>query len=87
MSTHNVPFSIHKKNHPKLTQICSYMYAIFSEGHKNEFETAVVNEPSVFEPLKVYSITLTILSEISCESDSLLFAKSLRHNICHHGQF
>ena len=27
---------------------------IFSKGLKNEFETAVVNEPSVFEPLKVY---------------------------------
>ena len=24
----------------------------FSKGVKNEFETAVVNEPSVFEPLK-----------------------------------
>ena len=28
----------------------------FSKGPKNEFETAVVNEPSVFEPLKVYCI-------------------------------
>ena len=28
----------------------------FSKGLKNEFETAVVNEPSVFEPLKVYCI-------------------------------
>ena len=26
----------------------------FSNGLKNEFETAMVNEPSVFEPLKVY---------------------------------
>ena len=26
----------------------------FSEGLKNEFETAMVNEPSVFEPLKFY---------------------------------
>ena len=26
----------------------------FSRGLKNEFETAVVNEPSLFEPLKVY---------------------------------
>ena len=25
-------------------------------GLKNEFETAVVNEPSVFEPLKFYCI-------------------------------
>ena len=27
-----------------------------SWGLKNEFETAVVNEPSVFEPLKFYCI-------------------------------
>ena len=26
----------------------------FSKGLKNEFETAVVNESSVFEPLEVY---------------------------------
>ena len=26
----------------------------FSKGLKNEFETTVVNEPSVFKPLKVY---------------------------------
>ena len=29
---------------------------IFSLGLKNEFEIAVVNEPSVFEPLKFYCI-------------------------------
>ena len=40
------------KKHPKLSQICSY--EIFSKGLKNEFETAVVNESSVFEPLKFY---------------------------------
>ena len=28
----------------------------FSKGLKNEFETAVVNEPSMFEPLKFYCI-------------------------------
>ena len=30
----------------------------FSLGLKNEFETAVVNEPSVFEPLEFYCILL-----------------------------
>ena len=30
----------------------------FIKGLKNEFETAVVNEPSVFEPLKFYCIWL-----------------------------
>ena len=41
-----------KENLPKLSQIC--IYGIFSKGPKNEFETAAVNEPSVFEPLKFY---------------------------------
>ena len=29
----------------------------FPKGLKNEFETAMVNEPSVFEPLKFYCIS------------------------------
>ena len=29
----------------------------FSKGLNNEFETAMVNEPSVFEPLKFYCMT------------------------------
>ena len=36
-------------NYPK-----SAAMGIFSKGLKNEFERAVVNEPSVFEPLKFY---------------------------------
>ena len=39
-------------NYPKSAAI-----GIFSKGLKNEFETAVVNELSVFEPLK-FSCTL-----------------------------
>ena len=54
MSTHNIPFlSIKKKivlNYPK----SATMGSVCSKGSKNEFETAVVNEPSVFEPLKFY---------------------------------
>ena len=42
------------ENHHKLCQICNN--GIWSKGLKNEFETAVVNEPSVFEPLKFYCI-------------------------------
>ena len=34
-------------NYPK-----SAAKGFFSKGLRNEFETAVVNEPSVFEPLK-----------------------------------
>ena len=41
-------------NYPKYNNVCSY--GIFSQGLKNEFEIAVVNEPSVFEPLKLYGI-------------------------------
>ena len=41
-----------EKDHPKFSKI--YSQGIFSKGLKNEFETAVVNESSVFEHLKVY---------------------------------
>ena len=47
-------FNMNKKNtinYPK-----SAATGFFSKGIKNEFETAVVNEPSVFEPLKFYCI-------------------------------
>ena len=49
-------FNMFTKNHPKLPEVCSY--EIFSKGLKNEFETAVVSEPSVFEPLKFYCILI-----------------------------
>ena len=52
--THYTIFNVKQKNHLKFSHICSYV--IFSTGLKNKFETAVVNEPSVFEPLKVYYI-------------------------------
>ena len=56
MKTHNIPFPIkNKENHPKLSQIFSYGFLL---GLKNEFETAVVNEPSVFEPLKFYCMSV-----------------------------
>ena len=60
MSTPNIPFSLYKKeNHHKLSKI--YFHGIFHQGLKNEFETAVVNEPSAFEPLKVYFMMLFYL--------------------------
>ena len=40
-------------NYPK-----SAVMGIFSKGLEDDFETAVVNEQSVFEPLNVYSIAL-----------------------------
>ena len=55
ISTHNIPFSIREKkitlNDPK-----SAAMGFCSKGLKKEFETAVVNEPSEFEPLKFYCI-------------------------------
>ena len=38
--------------------IMSAAMGFFSRGLKNEFETAVVNEPSVFEPLKLCCLFL-----------------------------
>ena len=75
MSTHSISFFI--KN---VSEICSY--GIFSKGLKNEFETAVVNEPSVFEPRKVFYIrtsshlrsTISYYSKISTVSKHLLGA-------------
>ena len=53
MSTHNIyHFQYEYETLPNLSQICSY--GLFSKGLKNKFETAMVNEPSVFEPLKFY---------------------------------
>ena len=69
MSTQNIPFSIQKKkNYIKLSQICSC--GIFSMGLKNEFETSVVNEPSVFEPPKFDCICSAdrYWSEILCST-------------------
>ena len=58
MSTHNIPFLNIKRILPELSQICNY--GICSKGPKNEFEPAVVNEPSVFEPLKFYCSSFNI---------------------------
>ena len=57
MSTHNIPLSIYNM---KITLNYSKSAAIwdFSNGLKSEFETAVVNEPPVFEPLKFYCILI-----------------------------
>ena len=55
--TQYIIFNIKKKitlNCPK-----SAAMGFCAKGHKNEFEKPVVNEPSVFEPLKVYCIYLT----------------------------
>ena len=50
----------------------------FSKGLKNEFETAVVNEPSVFEPLKFYCICLEYFL---CISRSVHFILDLEYKM------
>ena len=55
MSAHNILiyyFQYEQEKYIKLSQICSY--GLLSKGLKNEFETDVVNEPSVFKPVKFY---------------------------------
>ena len=55
MNTRNTPFSIEKeKNQSNIPNL--QLWDFFSKGLKSEFETGVVNEPSVFEPLKFYCI-------------------------------
>ena len=59
MCTHNVPFSKKKKKKKKkitLNYSKSAAMGFFSKGLKSEFETAVVNKPSAFGPLKFYCI-------------------------------
>ena len=43
-------FNMNKKNTLNYPKFAAKVF--FSKGLRNEFETAVVNEPSVFEPLK-----------------------------------
>ena len=54
-------FNIQKENHLNYTKSATMDFG--SKRFKNEFETAVVNEPSVFEPLKVTCIISSIFSD------------------------
>ena len=45
-------FNIKKENHLHYRKTAAM--GLFSKELKNEFETAMVNEPSVFEPLKFH---------------------------------
>ena len=51
-------FKLTKKITPSYPKFVDVGY--FPRDSKNEFETAVVNDPSVFEPLKVYCIFVFI---------------------------
>ena len=54
--TQHTIFNIKKKINPNYLKSAAMGFC--SKGLKNEFETAGVNEPSVFEPLKFYCISL-----------------------------
>ena len=66
MSTYNIPFSIKKRS----PQNCSQ--GTFSKGLNKEFKTAVVNKPSVFEPLKVYCNLAMFLADLLLPLNFLL---------------
>ena len=76
--THHAIINIKKKitlNYPKYNHVCSY--ETFSKGLKNEFETAVVNQPSVFEPLKFYCILTFQISHYSRSTITFLHLSML----------
>ena len=51
MSTHNIRFNIKRKSPYSILNLPLWE---FLKGFKNEFETAVVDVSSVFEPLKFF---------------------------------
>ena len=73
--TQNTISQYKKENHSKLSQICNY--GICSKGLRNEFETAVVNEPSAFEPLKFYCILLKILPYFFSYKMEIVYSKTI----------
>ena len=72
MNTQHTIINIKKKiaiKYPKFAAI-----GFFSRGLKNEFEIALVYEPSVFEPLTVYCMLVLIsMSPENIVSGSSLF--------------
>ena len=63
---HTIFFNINKKKSPMI--ILRLPLWDFSNGLKNELETAVVDDPSVFEPLKfctyLISMSLSLYSKL-----------------------
>ena len=63
MSTQNIPFSIYKKKKMALNYPKSAAKGFF-QGTQERVETAVVNEPSVFELPKFYCIRFLVRTEL-----------------------
>ena len=57
-------FQYEKENHTKNYPNAAAM-GFFSKGLKNVFESGVINEPSVFEPLKFYCISYIMTHELT----------------------
>ena len=53
MSTHNIQFHA-KIRKQKFLNICFLELLVILQVLKNEFESSTVNEPSGFEPLRLY---------------------------------
>ena len=66
-------FKINKKNSLNYPKFAAMFF--FSKRLKNEFETAVVNEPSVFEPLKFYCTSTLTITASETECVSILYKK------------
>ena len=54
------------QNYPKYNTVCCFGI-FFCQGLKNEIEIAMVNEPSVFKPLKFYCSSLIWVQERTSE--------------------
>ena len=71
--------------------IPNLQFCDFSKGLKNELETAVANEPSVFEPMKFYCImlnfdrkiqSLLVISKSKEASETLRDIRTSTYQIC-----
>ena len=56
MKTHNIPFSIKKKKKKNTLNYPKFAARDFIQRTQEGVQAALVNQPSVFEPLKVYCI-------------------------------
>ena len=58
-------FNMNKKNTRNYPKSAAMFF--FPKGLKNEFKTAVVDEPPVFEPLKFYCILTFLMIDLQAQ--------------------
>ena len=80
MSAHNIPLSISKRKSPNIFPNTIHGI-LFCRRLKNNFEIAMVNKPSVFEPLMFYCTISLIYMEWFDSSKYAFFitASSVKH--------